>query len=215
MEFFFHAMSGREGVSDTAMSTAKSGYIQRKIVKVCEDIQVQNDQTVRDATGKIYQFTYGETGYDPIKTIRISGKPSTCDVSRLVDRMNTNFEMGIEEKDEDLGPEIIAEVVAPPGVISAEKQKLIDKIRRKQPNTMIDDDWSVDNLQQRFDAMEINKTDDEDDSTTTIDEQEDEDKDEDAMVKDDDDEDEEEITLDEDEEEFGGYLSDNGNFADE
>jgi DNA-directed RNA polymerase II subunit RPB1 len=30
-EFFFHAMTGREGLIDTAVKTAKSGYIQRKL----------------------------------------------------------------------------------------------------------------------------------------------------------------------------------------
>ena len=30
-EFFFHAMSGREGIIDTAVKTASSGYIQRKL----------------------------------------------------------------------------------------------------------------------------------------------------------------------------------------
>jgi DNA-directed RNA polymerase beta' subunit len=33
-EFYFHAMSGREGVSDTALGTATSGYMQRRIIKL-------------------------------------------------------------------------------------------------------------------------------------------------------------------------------------
>ncbi|VDN12185.1 unnamed protein product [Dibothriocephalus latus] len=32
-EFFFHAMSGREGLTDTAVKTADTGYMQRRIVK--------------------------------------------------------------------------------------------------------------------------------------------------------------------------------------
>ena len=36
-EFYFHAMSGREGITDTAMGTRRSGYMQRKIIKVMED----------------------------------------------------------------------------------------------------------------------------------------------------------------------------------
>src|SRR5690606_25388534 len=38
-EFFFHSMSGREGVSDTALKTSVSGYTQRKMIKILEDIQ--------------------------------------------------------------------------------------------------------------------------------------------------------------------------------
>lgn len=97
-EFFFHAMSGREGVCDTAMGTAKSGYIQRKIVKVCEDIQVKYDQTVRDTTGKIYQFCYGENNYDPTKTVKVNNSQQVCDIYRMADRLNKNFENGIEKK---------------------------------------------------------------------------------------------------------------------
>lgn len=34
-EFFFHAMGGREGLIDTACKTAETGYIQRRLIKVC------------------------------------------------------------------------------------------------------------------------------------------------------------------------------------
>ena len=33
-ELFFHAMGGREGLVDTAVKTASTGYIQRRSVKV-------------------------------------------------------------------------------------------------------------------------------------------------------------------------------------
>ena len=35
-EFFFHAMGGREGLIDTAVKTAETGYIQRRLVKSME-----------------------------------------------------------------------------------------------------------------------------------------------------------------------------------
>jgi DNA-directed RNA polymerase II subunit RPB1 len=34
MEFFFHAMGGREGLIDTTVTTAETGYIQRRLIKV-------------------------------------------------------------------------------------------------------------------------------------------------------------------------------------
>ena len=40
-EFFFHAMAGREGLIDTAVKTAETGYIQRKLIKSMEDVVVQ------------------------------------------------------------------------------------------------------------------------------------------------------------------------------
>jgi DNA-directed RNA polymerase II subunit RPB1 len=61
-EFFFHAMSGREGLIDTAVKTAETGYTQRKLVKVMENLMSQHDGTVRDGMGKIVQFRYGEDG---------------------------------------------------------------------------------------------------------------------------------------------------------
>jgi DNA-directed RNA polymerase II subunit RPB1 len=65
-EFFFHAMSGREGLIDTACKTASTGYIQRKLVKSMEDLYVSNDLSVRSSGGNIYQFIYGEDGMDPV-----------------------------------------------------------------------------------------------------------------------------------------------------
>ena len=65
-EFFFHAMGGREGLIDTAVKTSDTGYIQRKLVKLMEDIHVDQDHTVRDINGAIVQFRYSEDGIDSI-----------------------------------------------------------------------------------------------------------------------------------------------------
>ena len=35
-EFFFHCMSGREGLIDTAVKTSRSGYLQRCLIKLLE-----------------------------------------------------------------------------------------------------------------------------------------------------------------------------------
>ena len=63
-EFFFHAMGGREGLIDTAVKTSDTGYIQRRLVKLMEDIHVEQDGTVRDINGSVVQFLYGEDGID-------------------------------------------------------------------------------------------------------------------------------------------------------
>jgi DNA-directed RNA polymerase II subunit RPB1 len=67
IEFFFHAMGGREGLIDTAVKTSETGYIQRKLVKGMENIHVRNDYTVRNSNGHIVQFLYGEDGVDATK----------------------------------------------------------------------------------------------------------------------------------------------------
>ena len=40
-EFFFHCMAGREGLIDTAVKTARSGYLQRCLMKHMESMKVQ------------------------------------------------------------------------------------------------------------------------------------------------------------------------------
>jgi len=67
LEFFFHAMGGREGLIDTAVKTSETGYIQRKLVKAMENIHVRTDYTIRNANGHIVQFLYGEDGVDATK----------------------------------------------------------------------------------------------------------------------------------------------------
>ena len=62
-EFFFHTMAGREGLVDTAIKTAGTGYLQRRLVKGMENIQVEYDGSARDVE-KIIQFQYGEDGLD-------------------------------------------------------------------------------------------------------------------------------------------------------
>lgn len=66
-EFFFHAMGGREGLIDTAVNTSETGYIQRKLVKAMEDCKVYYDMSVRNASGAIIQYLYGEDGMDACK----------------------------------------------------------------------------------------------------------------------------------------------------
>ncbi|XP_052756487.1 DNA-directed RNA polymerase III subunit RPC1 isoform X2 [Galleria mellonella] len=64
-EFFFHTMGGREGLVDTAVKTAETGYLQRRLVKSLEDLVLHYDMTVRNATGEVVQFRYGSDGLDP------------------------------------------------------------------------------------------------------------------------------------------------------
>ncbi|KAF2236298.1 beta and beta-prime subunits of DNA dependent RNA-polymerase [Viridothelium virens] len=66
-ETFFHAMAGREGLIDTAVKTASSGYLQRCVIKGMEGLKVEYDTSVRDADGSIVQFLYGEDGLDIVK----------------------------------------------------------------------------------------------------------------------------------------------------
>ena len=46
IEFFFHMTGGREGLVDTAVKTAETGYMQRRLIKCLEDLTVEYDGTV-------------------------------------------------------------------------------------------------------------------------------------------------------------------------
>jgi DNA-directed RNA polymerase I subunit RPA1 len=66
-EYFFHMMSGREGLIDTAVKTSRSGYLQRCLIKGMEGLKVEYDTSVRDSDGSMIQFLYGEDGLDVSK----------------------------------------------------------------------------------------------------------------------------------------------------
>lgn len=65
-EFFFHTMAGREGLVDTAVKTAETGYLQRRLVKCLEDLVVHYDGTVRNAVNEMVDTIYGGDGLDPV-----------------------------------------------------------------------------------------------------------------------------------------------------
>ena len=54
-EFFFHTMGGREGLIDTAVKTADTGYMQRRLMKCLESLSVNYDYSVRSTSGEIVQ----------------------------------------------------------------------------------------------------------------------------------------------------------------
>lgn len=66
-EYFFHTMAGRDGLIDTAIKTARSGYLQRCLIKHLENISTQYDRTVRDNFGSVIQFNYGGDSIDTQK----------------------------------------------------------------------------------------------------------------------------------------------------
>lgn len=71
-EYFFHAQGGREGIVDTAVKTASTGYIQRRIMKAMESLKVAYDHSVRDARNCIVQFEYGGNALDTVKVERMA-----------------------------------------------------------------------------------------------------------------------------------------------
>jgi DNA-directed RNA polymerase subunit A' len=81
-EFFFGAMTGRDALMDTALRTPKSGYLYRRLSNALQDLKVEYDGTVRDASKKIVQFDYGEDGLDVSKT-----KNGVVDIKTVIQRV--------------------------------------------------------------------------------------------------------------------------------
>ena len=93
-EYFFHAMAGREGVIDTAVKTANSGYLQRRLVKSMEDLKVSHDFTVRSSNNDIVQFCYGYDGFNSVDL----EKQKTNFVKIDITKLNTNYYIDINDK---------------------------------------------------------------------------------------------------------------------
>jgi DNA-directed RNA polymerase subunit A' len=90
IEFFFHAMGGREGLVDTAVRTQQSGYMQRRLINALEHLRIEYDGTVRNSIGDIVQFRYGEDGVDPAK----SDHGKAVNVNRLVEQVRLTMKKG-------------------------------------------------------------------------------------------------------------------------
>ena len=82
-EFFFMGMTGRDSLMDTALRTPKSGYLYRRLANAMQDLRVEYDETVRDASRKIIQFRYGEDSIDVSKS-----ENGRINVQRIIDKLN-------------------------------------------------------------------------------------------------------------------------------
>lgn len=130
-EFFFHTMGGREGLVDTAVKTADTGYMSRRLMKCLEDLGVHYDMTVRNSSGIIVQFFYGDDGMDPAQMEGAEGFP--LDFERLLFKAEATCLAG---RDLKLSPSEIIEIinkklseydmVSNGGCSDAFKRKLLD-----------------------------------------------------------------------------------------
>ena len=102
-EYFFHAMGGREGLVDTAVKTASTGYIQRRLVKAEEGLQVRYDHSVRNTREQIVQFYYGGDSFDAVYV----EKQVLRTYSMSDDELRARYSFSRDE--------LVAAVVAPPG----------------------------------------------------------------------------------------------------
>jgi len=145
-EFFFHAMGGREGLIDTAVKTSETGYIQRRLVKAMEDVMVKYDGTVRNSTGDVIQFLYGEDGMDGAGV-----ESQTFDSMQLSNqRMIDVYKFQTEKPDfgeNVFGPEIIEDLRSNPqtrALLEREFQQLHEDRRQLRTDILTGEDtWPL------------------------------------------------------------------------
>jgi DNA-directed RNA polymerase II subunit RPB1 len=120
-------MGGREGLIDTAVKTAETGYIQRRLMKAMEDIRIEYDGTVRNSLGDVMQFLYGDDAADgamlevqELRLVRASNQ-----------EMEALFRLDVYDRDFGLGyiePDLIDAVRTDPEValeLEEEYQQLL------------------------------------------------------------------------------------------
>ncbi|EAU36765.1 DNA-directed RNA polymerase III largest subunit [Aspergillus terreus NIH2624] len=118
-EFIFHAMSGREGLVDTAVKTAETGYMSRRLMKSLEDLSSKYDDTVRNSSGSIVQFQYGDDKLDPVD---MEGKAKPVHFDRTFIHSETTT---YDNDERSLLPHEIMEVCEE--MLSKERAKLVRK----------------------------------------------------------------------------------------
>jgi DNA-directed RNA polymerase beta' subunit len=91
-EYFFHASGGREGLLDTALKTASTGYLQRKMIKMVEDLKFGYTNVVSNAKDNIIEFMYGEDNMDASKLIKTKEGLSFIDINHINEKLNAEIE---------------------------------------------------------------------------------------------------------------------------
>lgn len=85
------------GLIDTAVKTAETGYIQRRLVKALEDVMVKYDGTVRNSLGDIIQMVYGEDGLDGCTVEKQKLVSVNCSEKQFDDRFRVDLNEGFRK----------------------------------------------------------------------------------------------------------------------
>jgi DNA-directed RNA polymerase III subunit RPC1 len=146
-EFFFHAMSGREGLIDTAVKTAETGYMSRRLMKSLEDLSSKYDDTIRTSSASIVQFQYGDDKLDPVD---MEGKAKPVHFDRtFIHAESTTY----DNNDRSLLPSEIMEVCEE--MLSKERAKLERKdLLDGELGYMDRSDHGIDQLESARDFLE-------------------------------------------------------------
>lgn len=89
-----HASGGRRGVVDTAMKTADSGYIQKRLSNTIMNYKVRENGSVVNSSGQIIQFAYGGDGLNSKEMIGVKelDRPFFCNPASIASIVNSEAE---------------------------------------------------------------------------------------------------------------------------
>lgn len=110
MEFFISSHGSRKGLADTALKTADSGYLTRRLVDVSQDVIVRDVDCGTDRSLAVSEIRDGRSVIEPLEE-RLAGRFAAEDVITPDGRM-------LVAKDQLIAPEI-AQEIAEYGVILA------------------------------------------------------------------------------------------------
>ena len=154
-EFFFHAMSGREGIIDTSIKTAEIGYIERKLMKSLEDIIIEYDNTVRDSNKNIIQFLYGEDGKNGCPGEMVGSLASQSIGERITQMtLNTFHLAGVSSANVTLGVPRLKEILDISKNIKSPSMTIFLKKKEDKKNY---NDKEIYNLIQKIEYLHISK----------------------------------------------------------
>lgn len=93
---FIGAASARDNLIDTAQKTSIVGYIRRLLTKSVENIHLENDHTVRNNSGEIIQYVYGNDGLainesTMVPSEEVGEVSFFIDLNNVIDNVNAEF----------------------------------------------------------------------------------------------------------------------------
>ena len=148
VNFFFQAAASREGLIDSSSKVPDTGYIQRRITKMVEDLKWSYSNTIVNSKNTILDFSYGTDNFDSSQMIKIKTKEkdyfSFIDIKHTVNILNKNVEWtdylsSIKQipNDEELSKEINIEIDSLKSILPLEKLPTIveekEEIVKEQP----------------------------------------------------------------------------------
>ena len=102
MEFFISSHGSRKGLADTALKTADSGYLTRRLVDVSQDVIVREEDCGTDRSLAVSDIRDGRTIIEPLED-RLAGRFAAEDVVTPEGKV-------LVKKDEFIRPEIAWEI---------------------------------------------------------------------------------------------------------